>query len=163
MRLGGLQSPPFGRTKTMPFVSQAYLKWLQVNDFHEYTRLTTGHMPLGYHQKTHDTLYLAENERFGGMYVLGMPGMGKSGFLETLIDHDVRAGNAVVVIDPHGDLVDHCIAALPPERVAKTYVLDMLDEFYPFGVNLFQTAGAMTTEVARARAVERIVRIFNLL
>ncbi len=94
-------------------------------------------LPLGYHPETKETLYLPELDRFSGTYMLGVQGVGKSGLLENMIMADARGGRAVVVIDPHGDLVDHCIAALPAHRLSKTYVLDLEDEGFPFGANLF--------------------------
>lgn len=87
---------------------------------------------------------------------------GKSGLLENMIAYDAEAGNAVIVLDPHGDLMTHCLATLPPHRLAQTYLLDMEDEAFPFGVNVFAT-GKLDTDLARTQAVERIMHIFEVL
>lgn len=143
----------------MSFYSKTYLDSLSAG---ERERLFTTHATLGSHPDTRDQLLLPDTERFAGMYILGVQGVGKSGLLENLIAHDTAVGNAVIVIDPHGDLTAHCLAQLPNNRVARTYVLDMEDEEYPFGVNVFAT-GTLTTDMARSQAVERIMHIFEVL
>src|SRR5581483_9873762 len=47
-------------------------------------------------------------------------------------------------------------------RLNQTYLLDMEDEAYPFGVNVFAT-GKLETSVAATQAVERIMHIFEVL
>src|SRR5260221_10344685 len=112
-------------------------------------------IPLGYDPETGEQLYLPEQDRYAGMYVIGVQGTGKSGFLENLIIHDATAGHAVIVIDPHGDLVDNVLAELPHDRLIRTSVLDMEDEDWPFGLNVFAEAGTLTTEAERTAAIER--------
>jgi hypothetical protein len=87
---------------------------------------------------------------------------GKSGLLENMIIQDIIAGNAVDVLDPHMDLVMRCISSLPPEDLSRVYLLDMEDEGYPFGINVFNT-GAFSNDMHKARAVERILHIFEVL
>lgn len=143
----------------MPFVSQAYFHSLSQL---ERDRFTYEHLDLGRSPETGDHFYTAERDRYSGTYVLGVQGSGKSGFLETLINQDILKGNAVIVIDPHGDLITNCIAAMHPSRVGGTYLLDMEDEAYPFGANLF-SHGKLDTSVARAQVVDRIMHVFEVL
>lgn len=135
----------------MGYVSRAYLD--------QYRR---GHTALGTHPQTGDTLFLPAVDRFSGLYVLGVQGMGKSGLLEHLIYEDAERGNAVIVIDPHGDLTRNCLSRLPQSCVARTFVLDMEDEDFPFGVNVFAHA-RLDSSRALTQAVERIVHIFDVL
>jgi DNA helicase HerA-like ATPase len=105
---------------------------------------------------------IPEVDRYSGMYVLGMPGMGKSAYLENLIHQDAEAGRAIVVVDPHGDLVDHVLAAIPQHRIAQTFVLDLLDEQFPYGINPF-AAFKTDTEVDRSHASAKIEHMFEVL
>src|SRR5206468_1226704 len=73
-----------------------------------------------------------DKERQAGMYVLGVQGVGKSSLLENIIYQDIRKGQAVIVLDPHGDLIDHVISQMPAERVKDTYLLSIDDTDYPF-------------------------------
>jgi hypothetical protein len=72
-------------------------------------------------------------------------------------------GNAVIVYDPHDDLAEEVVAELPQARIADTHILDLRDEEFPFGVNMFSLAGKLTTEEERTQAIERILHIFDVL
>jgi hypothetical protein len=117
---------------------------------------------LGVDPKTGADISISHVDRYSGMYVLGTQGMGKSGFLQTLVYDDICKGMAVVVIDPHGDLVTDIVSQLPQQYMSKVFMLDVEDEDYPFGVNLF--AGERPQNgMEWDEAVERIVRIFYLI
>jgi hypothetical protein len=118
--------------------------------------------PVGYHPETHDVLQLPDHIRYDGMYVLGTPGAGKSSLLINLILNDLIANHSVIVIDPHGDLVQHVIARMPEEKLQKTYLLDMEDEAYPFGVNVF-SSGERSNSTVQAQAVDRVMHVFEAL
>jgi hypothetical protein len=121
-----------------------------------------GNIPLGYRPETHETLFVPDNDRFSGTYILGVQGSGKSGLLQSMIHADLDAGNAVIVIDPHGDLVDSIVAQLPVQRIHETFVLDMDDENHPFGLNLF-SQGRLTSERERSQVTNRISHLFKML
>ena len=118
----------------MPFVSAAYIESLGYTDSDE---LVLNNVPVGSHPETGDVFLVPDKDRFAGTYVLGVQGVGKSGELENLIAFDVTNDKAVIVIDPHGDLITHCLAQMPASLLHKVFVLDMEDEAYPFGLNLF--------------------------
>jgi hypothetical protein len=120
-------------------------------------------LPLGYHPVTRRAFAAREVDRFSGTYVLGVAGSGKSGELQNLILADAAKGHSVIVIDPHGDLVDNCLATLPPHRLRDTYVLDMLDEGYPFGINLFGLAGRPQSAREQSQAVDRVMHVLEVL
>ncbi len=100
-----------------------------------------------------------DQERQSGMYILGVQGVGKSSLLENVIYQDIRKGFAVIVLDPHGDLIEHVIAQMPAERIKDTALLSIEDIEYPFGVNLFSIADHAGT-IAESQAVDRILHVF---
>lgn len=51
------------------------------------------------------------------IYVLGKTGTGKSTFLKLLCRHDIRRGEGVAFIDPHGDAVKQLLEQIPDERI----------------------------------------------
>ena len=107
---------------------------------------------------TGQKVQVSDETRQSGMYILGVQGRGKSSLLENLIYQDIKKGYPVIVLDPHGDLIDHAIAAMPPERLQDAYVLDMEDEAYPFGINLLT---ASTSAMEQIQTVERIMHVFE--
>lgn len=74
-------------------------------------------------------------------HVLGPTGTGKSTLLLNLIAQDIKAGRAVVVVDPQGDLVNSVLAQIPPERMDDVVVLDPADKAAPVGLNPLHGAG----------------------
>lgn len=54
------------------------------------------------------------------IHVIGRSDTGKSTLLESMIDHDIRQGRGVAVLDPHGDLVARLLCLIPREAVART-------------------------------------------
>jgi hypothetical protein len=143
----------------LSFVSSAYLNSLS---FAERMRVLYTHVPLGHHPDTYDQLMLPDRDRFAGMYVVGKQETGKSSFLENLATFDAAVENALFFLDPHGDAVMNVIAALPPQCLPRVSLLDIKDEAYPFGLNLFAT-GELTTSYALSQAVARIEHLFYVL
>lgn len=100
--------------------------------------------------------------RQSGMYVCGVQGSGKSGLLHSLILQDIKQDQAVIVVDPHGDLVDDVVACMPEDKLEKTYVLDVTDRDFPYGLNMFsvsQHAG----ETERDIALNFVMHVFERL
>ena len=143
----------------MPFHNQAYLESL---DKVHASKILTTHSPVGYHPELGDRFFVPTLDRFSGTYILGVQGSGKTCLLENLIAHDILLGQGIIAIDAHGDMIAKCIATLPADKLAKTYVLDMTDVDFPFGVNLFNSLMANTT-LAQSQAVDKVMHIFEVL
>jgi hypothetical protein len=58
--------------------------------------------------------------------------------LRTLIDQDIRAGNGVCFIDPHGNDVIEVLASIPPERYEDVIYFDPANLDRPFGLNMLE-------------------------
>jgi TraM recognition site of TraD and TraG len=144
----------------VPFINPAWLNY-PGNELRR-RQVELENIPLGTEPTTGDIFFLPERERDKGGYVIGRQGSGKSRFLEGMINADIAKGNAVIVIDPHGDLINHCLAALPRHRVEQTFVLNMLDEGYPYALNALEV-GKLDSDNKRTQAVESIYHIFDVL
>jgi hypothetical protein len=71
------------------------------------------------------TAYLAVADRAHHHYITGKTGTGKSTFLGNLIHQDIAAGRGLVLIDPHGQLVDDILSSSIPQ--ARQNDVDLLD------------------------------------
>lgn len=78
-------------------------------------------------------------DRRAHLYVVGKTGTGKSTLLETMLRQDLAAGEGCALLDPHGDLVDRVIAAVPPGRRDDLVFLDAPDPAQPWGFNPLAT------------------------
>jgi len=68
-------------------------------------------------------------------YIVGKTGMGKSTLLLNCIVQDIRNGNGVAVLDPHGDLVERVLDYVPSRRVNETVYFNPADVEYPIAFN----------------------------
>ena len=114
---------------------------------------------LGTDVDTGKEIWVSDKERRRGMYILGVPGSGKSAFIVHLVCQDIKKGYGTIVVDSHGDLLRYVIALLPPERIGKTYLLDLADTEYPLSLNLFSRLDV--NELDQTMRVERVMHIFE--
>jgi hypothetical protein len=77
-------------------------------------------------------------DRLRHFYAIGQTGTGKTGFLRTLIEQDIKAGNGVCFIDPHGNDILEVLATIPPERYEDVIYFDPAYTARPFGLNLLE-------------------------
>ncbi len=79
---------------------------------------------------------LSRDQRSRHVHVIGASGTGKSTLLYRMIMQDIRGGEGVTVLDPHGDLVDRLLGSIPEDRVGDVIVLDPSDEERIVGFNI---------------------------
>lgn len=82
--------------------------------------------------------YLSPEDRMRHLYVVGQTGTGKSVFMRNLAIQDIKAGNGVCFIDPHGNDILDILAAVPPERYEDVIYFDPANLARPFGLNLLE-------------------------
>lgn len=117
---------------------------------------------LGMDTKTNGRVQILKSARLPGLYIIGSTGTGKTGLLENLIIQDIKQAIGICLLDPHGDLTNAVLSRLPPDREQDVVFLDISDEDYPFGLNLF---ACQTPQSARAvqYVVDQVMHIFEKL
>lgn len=84
-------------------------------------------------------VFIKNEDRFRHVYALGGSGSGKSYLMTNIILNDLRMGNGVCVVDPHGELVDDILLRMPPERVEDVLVFSPAFIDKPLGLNMLET------------------------
>ncbi len=84
------------------------------------------------------TIKIGKEDRRRHMYIIGQTGTGKSGFLGEMIKQDIRNGEGLCVIDPHGDLIEEALEAIPKERAEDVILFDPSNTQRPMGLNLLE-------------------------
>lgn len=82
--------------------------------------------------------WIREEDKFRHMYIVGKTWTGKSTFINNMIISDMRAGNGLCLLDPHGELVDDLLEYIPSNRINDVILFDVGDAEYPIGFNLLQ-------------------------
>lgn len=106
-------------------------------------------------------MQIAKSSRREGLYILGASGTGKTGLIENLILEDIEQGLGVCLVDPHGDLTDSVLAKLPG-REEDVILLDIGNEEYPFGINMFECKNPKSPKEVQ-KVVDQVMHIFERL
>lgn len=80
-------------------------------------------------------------DRARHMYVIGKTGMGKSTLLENMAIQDIRNGEGMAFIDPHGSAVEKLLDFIPPERVNDVVYFAPFDLDNPIAFNVMEDVG----------------------
>ncbi|HVW82851.1 MAG TPA: type IV secretion system DNA-binding domain-containing protein [Candidatus Paceibacterota bacterium] len=75
------------------------------------------------------------------MYVIGKTGMGKSTLLENMAIQDIRNGEGLAFIDPHGSAVDKLLDYIPEERLKDVIYFAPFDLEQPIAFNVMEDVG----------------------
>ena len=81
---------------------------------------------------------IKKDDRRRHMYLIGKTGMGKTTILENMIVEDIRDGQGVAVVDPHGDLAEKIIEYIPANRVNDVIYFNPADMEHPIAFNVVE-------------------------
>ncbi|HEX2792484.1 MAG TPA: type IV secretion system DNA-binding domain-containing protein [Candidatus Paceibacterota bacterium] len=80
-------------------------------------------------------------DRARHMYVIGKTGMGKSTLLENMAIQDLRNGEGMAFIDPHGSAVEKMLDFIPENRVKDVVYFAPFDLEHPMAFNIMEDVG----------------------
>lgn len=89
------------------------------------------HIPFGIKAKDRDR----------HMYVIGKTGMGKSTLLENMAIQDLRNGEGIAFIDPHGGTADRLLDYIPENRIKDVVYFAPFDLEHPIAFNVMEDVG----------------------
>jgi hypothetical protein len=121
----------------MPGINVIKALPVQNKDIHEGT-------PIGSYEYTGQTypvcipLYL----RSRSTHIIGKSGMAKTTTMEHMAINDISRGSGLVVIDPHGDLIDDLLCCILQEYIEKTVYFDLnIPDYIPIWNPLTRSRG----------------------
>ncbi|HEY4478465.1 MAG TPA: type IV secretory system conjugative DNA transfer family protein [Candidatus Paceibacterota bacterium] len=81
-------------------------------------------------------------DRTKHVYVIGKTGMGKSTLLENMAVQDIKNGEGMAFIDPHGKTADLLLEYIPEERIGDVVYFAPFDMDYPISFNVLESVDA---------------------
>lgn len=87
------------------------------------------------------TFGIKTEDRSRHLYVIGKTGMGKSTLLENLAIQDIKNGEGLCVIDPHGSMAEKLLDYVPEERINDVLYFAPFDLDYPVAFNVMEDVG----------------------
>lgn len=99
-------------------------------------------------------------DRPAHMYVIGKTGTGKSTLLETLIRQDIENGEGLALLDPHGDLVEKILKAVPENRKGDLIYFNVPARVNALGFNPLESVTPHKRSLAAAGLLDAFKKIW---
>jgi hypothetical protein len=87
------------------------------------------------------------------LYIVGKTGTGKSTLLKNMVIQDMRRGNGVALIDPHGDLVEDVLNFVPTLRTNEVVYFNPADSSFPVAINILEAKGEDEKQLVAASLI----------
>lgn len=100
---------------------------------------------------------IRQADRRSHLYIIGRTGTGKSTLLEHLIRQDLAAGRGLMLLDPHGDLVERALAHVPEARRSDLIWFNVPDQAHPLAFNPLESVAPER----RSLAVSGLLEVFK--
>lgn len=104
---------------------------------------------------------IRQADRRAHMYIVGKTGTGKSTLLETMIHQDLKAGQGLALLDPHGDLVERVLSQVPEERKADLIYFNVPDRTHPLGFNPLERVPGPQRALAASHLLEAFKKLWS--
>jgi hypothetical protein len=95
------------------------------------------------------------------MYIIGKTGAGKSTMIANMAINDMRNGEGMCIIDPHGDLTDVLLDYVPSYRINDVAYLDPADLEYPFHLNPLEIKNEQLRELVASGIVSIFYKLYH--
>ncbi len=81
---------------------------------------------------------IKRDDRRRHMYIIGKTGMGKTNLLENMVIQDIRNGQGVCYVDPHGDTSEKLLGVIPSDRINDVIYFNPADSEFPIAFNILE-------------------------
>ncbi len=114
------------------------------------------------HKNKLTTFGIKKDDRRRHMYIIGKTGTGKSTMIANMAINDMKNGEGVAVVDPHGDLCDILLDYVPSHRINDVVYLDPADIEYPFHLNPLEVRNPAYKELVSSGIVSIFYKLYHL-
>jgi len=113
------------------------------------------------HRNEKKEIRMKNEDRFRHFYVIGQTGTGKSSILQVMIRQDLKNGNGLCVIDPHGSLIEDILPFVPRSRADDVIYFDPSDMDRPLGLNLLEGDTWEDKELVALDSMNIMIKLFD--
>lgn len=106
-------------------------------------------------------IYYQKSDRSRHMYVIGKTGVGKSTVFQNMCLQDIKNGDGVCFIDPHGESVNWLLERIPSGRLADVVIFDPSDTEFPLGLNLLEARTDREKDFLVSECIEIFYKLFD--
>jgi hypothetical protein len=106
-------------------------------------------------------VYMSREDRVRHMYVIGQTGTGKTSILKNMVVQDIRNGDGVCFIDPHGSDIEDILSLVPKERIDDVIYFDPAATERPMAFNMLEYDERYPEQ--KSFVIDEMLGIFNKL
>jgi len=141
-----------------PYIETPNIKWLVSKKAPPPVNLPKEGLLLGrnIYRGQETKVFMQRDDRRRHMYVLGRTGSGKTEIMKYMSVQDIKNGEGLCVIDPHGDFIEDILPHIPKERAEDVILFEPFDMERPMGLNMLQ----VDSEEQKDFAVQEMISIF---
>jgi CxxC-x17-CxxC domain-containing protein len=81
---------------------------------------------------------IKKDDRRRHVYIIGKTGVGKSNVMENMAIQDIRNGEGVCYVDPHGEGAEKMLKAIPSNRINDVVYFNPADTEFPIAFNILE-------------------------
>ena len=104
---------------------------------------------------------IKKRDRAKHVYIIGKSGTGKSTLIANMAINDMRNGEGIGVIDPHGDLSANILDYVPSNRINDVCYLDPSDIAHPFHLNFLEVKNPELRELVASGIVAIFYKLYS--
>ncbi len=140
------------------FTETPNIKWLQAKKAPPPQNVSTEGILLGQNvYRGIDTpIHIKRDDRRRHMYVIGRTGTGKTELMKNMAIQDIRNGDGICIVDPHGDLVEDVLQYVPKERAEDVILFEPFNMDRPLGLNMLE----IKDDSQKDFAIQEMISIF---
>ncbi|MBI4153376.1 type IV secretion system DNA-binding domain-containing protein [Candidatus Woesebacteria bacterium] len=106
-------------------------------------------------------IHIGDEDRMRHIYIIGKTGTGKSELLKDMILQDIKSGQGICFMDPHGQAIEDLLKLIPPERAEDVIYFDPGDTERPMGLNLLEAATEDEKHFAATSVINMMYKLFD--
>src|SRR3989344_7812940 len=103
----------------------------------------------------------APSDRLRHMYMIGKTGVGKSTVFQNMCLQDIKNGQGICFVDPHGESIDWLLTHIPENRLQDVVLFDPSDTEFPFGVNLLEAHSEFEKDFLVNECIQIFYKLFD--
>jgi len=104
---------------------------------------------------------IVRDDRRRHMYIVGKTGVGKTTMIANMAINDIRHGEGVAVVDPHGDLADILLDYIPSNRLNDVVYFDPNDRDRPVSLNPLEVIDKNQAELVTSGIVSIFHKLYS--
>jgi hypothetical protein len=115
---------------------------------------------VNYRNEQKQVFFGSKADRRRHLYIIGQTGTGKSKFIEGMAIQDIKNGEGVAVVDPHGDSIELILANIPKERIDDVVMFEPFDIDRPCGLNMLEYDSPEQKDFAVQEMISIFMKLF---